>query len=139
MSVNRVILVGRVGKTPDIRKTNSGTEIASFSLATSESWKDRDSGDRKEKTEWVNISVFNENLVNVVKNYVNVGSQLYIEGKLQTRKYEKDGVDRYVTEVVLQNFGGTIVLLNKPEDKADKPQSKPAKSHGVDESSEIPF
>lgn len=140
MSVNKVILVGNVGKDPEIRTTQSGAEIASFSLATSESWRDKASGERKEKTEWHNVVVFNSALVGVVANYVKKGSQVYIEGSIQTRKWQdKDGNDRYSTEVVLQNFGGTIVLLNKPEDKADKPQSKPAKSHGVDESSEIPF
>jgi single-strand DNA-binding protein len=112
-SVNKVILVGNLGKDPEIRTTQSGTEIASFSIATSESWKDKSTGERKEKTEWHNIVVFNERLVTVVKNYVKKGSKLYIEGALQTRKWtDKEGHDRYTTEVVLQNFNGTLTMLD---------------------------
>src|ERR1700685_1660703 len=102
VSVNKVILVGNLGKDPEIRSTQDGREIASFSLATSQSWKDNATGERKEKTEWHNIVVFNTNLVGVVKNYVKKGSKLYIEGALQTRKWtDKDGRERYSTEVVL--------------------------------------
>ena len=112
-SVNKVILVGRLGKDPEIRSTQDGREIASFSLATSETWKDKNSGERKEKTEWHNIVIFNPNLVTVVKNYVKKGASLYIEGALQTRKWtDKDGHDRYSTEVVLQNFNGNLTMLD---------------------------
>ena len=112
-SVNKVILVGRLGKDPEIRSTQDGREIASLSLATSETWKDKNSGERKEKTEWHNIVIFNPNLVTVVKNYVKKGANLYIEGALQTRKWtDKDGHDRYSTEVVLQNFNGTLTMLD---------------------------
>ncbi len=112
-SVNKVILVGNLGKDPEIRSTQDGREIASFSLATSESWKDKNSGERKEKTEWHNIVIFNPSLVTVVKNYVKKGSKLYIEGALQTRKWQdKDGHDRYSTEVVLQAFNGNLTMLD---------------------------
>lgn len=118
-SVNKVILIGNVGKDPEIRSTQDGKEIASLSLATSESWKDKNSGERKEKTEWHRISIFNEGLVKVVKNYVKKGSKLYIEGQLQTRKWtDKDGVEKYSTEVVLQNYGGTLTMLDGKKDDA---------------------
>jgi single-strand DNA-binding protein len=123
-SINRVILIGNVGKTPEIRSTQDGKEIASFSIATSESWKDRN-GERQTKTEWTNIVVFNESLVKVVKSYVKKGSKLYIEGALQARKWtDKDGADRYSTEVVLKAYNGSIVLLDKKED--DAPEQMPA-------------
>lgn len=116
-SVNKVILIGNVGKDPEIRSTQDGREIANLSIATSESWKDKNTGERKEKTEWHRISIFNEGLVGVVKNYVKKGSKLYIEGQLQTRKWtDKDGVEKYSTEVVLQNFGGTLVMLDSKKD-----------------------
>ncbi len=113
MTVNRVILVGGVGQEPDIRATSNGKEIANIRLATSESWKDKMTGERKTKTEWHNVVVYNEGLVNVVKNYVKKGSKLYIEGSLQTRKWQdKSGNDRYTTEIVLQGFGGTLKMLD---------------------------
>jgi len=111
MSVNRAILIGRVGKDPEIRASKMGKDIASFSLATSESWKDK-SGERKEVTTWHNIVVFNEGLAGVVKNYVKKGSQLYVEGAIQNRKWQdNEGADRYITEIVLQAYGGTLQLL----------------------------
>src|SRR6185437_5243659 len=115
-SVNTVILVGRVGKDPEVRATQDGRELASFSLATSENWKDKNTGERKEKTEWSNVVVLNGNLVGVVKNYVKKGSLLYLEGSLQTRKWQdKQGQDRYTTEVVLQGFACSLVMLSKFE------------------------
>lgn len=121
-SINKVILVGRAGNDPDIRTTQDGREIANLSVATSESWKDK-SGERKERTEWHRVSVFNENLVKVVKNYVRKGSKLYIEGQLQTRKWtDSSGVEKHSTEVVLQNYGGNITLLdNKRDDEQAEP------------------
>ena len=111
-SLNKVILIGNVGKDPEIRTTNDGREIASFSLATGESWKDRATGERKERTEWHRIVVFNEGLIGVIKNYVQKGSKLYLEGNLQTRKWQdQEGKDRYTTEVVLQNYTGNLTLL----------------------------
>lgn len=115
-SVNKVILIGRVGKDPDIRTMNSGDRVASFSLATSETWRDKSSGERKEKTEWHNVVIFNENLVKIVENYVKKGAAIYVEGALQTRKYEKEGSDRYVTEIVLKAFNGTLTLLGSKPD-----------------------
>ena len=107
-SLNKVQLIGNLGNDPDI--INEG-KIAKFSLATSESWKDKASGERKTKTEWHNIVVYNEGLVGVIQQYVKKGSKVYVEGQLQTRKWEdKDGVTKYTTEIVLQNFNGTLTL-----------------------------
>lgn len=112
-SVNKVILIGNVGRDPEIRSTQNGKELANLSIATSESWKDRNTGERKEKTEWHRVVVFNEGLVNVIKNYINKGSKLYIEGQLQTRKWQdQSGQDKYSTEVVLQGFGGVLTMLD---------------------------
>ncbi len=111
--VNKVILVGNLGKDPEIRSLNNGKEVASFSVATSESWKDQ-SGERQERTTWHNVVIFNEGLVKVAKNYLRKGSKVYVEGKLQTRKWtDQAGADRYTTEVVLQAFHGELVLLDK--------------------------
>jgi single-strand DNA-binding protein len=112
-SLNKVMLIGNVGKDPEVRSFANGGKVCSFSLATSESWKDKNSGERREKTDWHNISIFNENLVRIVEQYVKKGSKLYIEGSLQTRKWQdQSGADKYTTEVVLQNFNGTLVLLD---------------------------
>ena len=111
-SVNKVILVGNVGKDPEIRKTQSGKPVASFSIATSEIWKDKSSGERKEKTEWHKVVCFNDNISKIIEAYVKKGSSVYVEGQLQTRKWtDKDGVDKYSTEVVLQAFNGSLTLL----------------------------
>ncbi len=113
MSVNKVILVGNLGKDPEIRSTKDGKEIANFSVATSESWKDKSSGERKSKTEWHRVSVFSQGLVGIIKSYVKKGTKVYIEGQLQTRKWtDSNGVDKYTTEVVLQNFNSTLQLLD---------------------------
>lgn len=114
-SVNKVTLLGNVGKDPDIRTLNNGNRVASFSIATSETWRDKASGERKEKTDWHNVVVFNDGLVKVIENYVRKGSKLYVEGALKTRKYEKDGRDVYATEVVLQQYGGSLVLLGEKQ------------------------
>jgi single-strand DNA-binding protein len=116
-SVNKVILVGNLGRDPEIRSMQDGREIANFSIATSESWKDKNTGERKEKTEWHRVVIFNEALVKVVKNYVKKGSKLYIEGALQTRKYtDKDGQEKYSTEVVLQGYNGQLTMLDSKRD-----------------------
>src|SRR4051812_13930385 len=115
-SVNKVILVGTLGKDPEIRSTQDGREIVNLSVATSESWKDKSSGERKEKTEWNRVVIFSEGLVKVAKSYLSKGSKVYLEGTLQTRKWtDKDGQDKYSTEVVLQGFGASLVMLNKVE------------------------
>jgi single-strand DNA-binding protein len=112
-SVNKVILVGNLGADPEIRSTQDGREIAKLRIATSESWKDRASGERRERTEWHNVVIFSDALVNVVKNYTHKGSKLYIEGALQTRKWtDQQGQERYTTEVVLQGFNATLTLLD---------------------------
>jgi len=112
-SVNKVILVGNVGKDPETRTFNNGGKVCNFSLATSETWRDKQSGEKRESTQWHNIAIFNENLVKVVENYVKKGTKLYLEGQLQTRKWQdRDGNDRWTTEVVLQRFRGELVLLD---------------------------
>jgi single-strand DNA-binding protein len=112
-SINKVILVGNVGKDPEIRTTQDGKEIASFSLATSESWRDKFTGERKDRTEWHRIVIFNEGLVNIIKNYVHKGSKLYIEGSLHTRKWnDNTGVEKFTTEIVLQGYNCTLTILD---------------------------
>ena len=112
-SVNKVILVGNVGKDPEIRRTQDGRPIANLRIATSESWRDKNTGEKREKTEWHSVVVFNEPLVKVIEQYVKKGAKLYLEGQLQTRKWQdKDGQDRYSTEVVLQGFNGTLTMLD---------------------------
>lgn len=114
MSLNKVILIGNVGKDPEIRQTQAGDSVANFSLATSESWKDRATGEKFERTEWHNIAVFSEGIVKIIQSYVKKGSKIYVEGKLQTRKWQdKDGKDRYTTEILLQSYNSKLVLLDK--------------------------
>lgn len=111
-SVNKVILVGNLGRDPEIRSFPNGGRVANFSIATSESWKDKNSGERKERTEWHRISVTNDALVGVVERYLKKGSKVYIEGQLETRKYEKDGREMYTTEVVLRPYRGELTMLD---------------------------
>jgi single-strand DNA-binding protein len=111
-SVNKVILIGNLGADPEIRRTQDGKPIANLNIATSESWRDRNSGERKEKTEWHRVVIFNEGLCKVAEQYLKKGATVYIEGQLQTRKWQdKDGQDRYSTEVVLQGFNSTLTML----------------------------
>jgi single-strand DNA-binding protein len=113
-SVNKVILVGNLGADPEIRRTQDGRPIANLRLATSESWKDKTTGERREKTEWHRVVIFNENLCRIAEQYLKKGSKIYIEGALQTRKWQdQSGQDRYSTEVVLQNFRGELTLLDR--------------------------
>ncbi|UCM85462.1 MAG: single-stranded DNA-binding protein [Rickettsia endosymbiont of Culicoides impunctatus] len=112
-SLNKAILIGNLGRDPEIRHTADGKEIASFSVATSETWKDRTTGEKKEKTEWHRVVVFNEGLVSVVKNYAKKGTRVYLEGILQTRKWVDNlGHEKYTTEIVLQNFNSQFILLD---------------------------
>lgn len=112
-SLNKVMLIGNVGKDPEIRSTQEGREIAQLVLATSDSWKDRSSGERREKTEWHRIVVFPEGLVTIIKNYVKKGSKLFIEGSLHTRKWEdSSGQEKYTTEIVIQGFNGSLTMLD---------------------------
>jgi single-strand DNA-binding protein len=112
-SVNKVILVGNLGADPEIRSLNSGDKVANIRIATSETWRDKNSGERREKTEWHNVVMFDQNLVKVAENYLKKGSKVYVEGQLQTRKWQdRDGNDRYTTEVVLQRFRGELHMLD---------------------------
>ncbi len=112
-SVNKVILVGNLGADPEIRRTQDGRPIANFNIATSESWRDKSTGERREKTEWHRVVVFNEGLCKIIEQYVKKGSKIYIEGALQTRKWtNKEGNDQYTTEVVLQGFNGNLTMLD---------------------------
>ncbi|MBU1211020.1 MAG: single-stranded DNA-binding protein [Alphaproteobacteria bacterium] len=112
-SVNKVILVGNLGRDPEIRRTQDGRPIANLRIATSESWRDKATGERREKTEWHSVAIFNEGLCKVAEQYLRKGSKVYIEGQLQTRKWQgQDGQDRYSTEVVLQGFNGTLHMLD---------------------------
>src|SRR6266513_4705051 len=111
-SVNKVILVGNLGADPEIRRTQDGRPIANLRVATSDSWRDKASGERREKTEWHRVVIFNENLARIAEQYLKKGSSVYIEGQLQTRKYtDKDGVEKYSTEVVLQNYRGELTMI----------------------------
>ena len=112
-SVNKVILVGNLGKDPEVRRMTSGEPVVNLSIATSESWRDKASGERKEKTEWHRVVIFNKNLAEVAEKYLKKGSKVYVEGQLQTRKWtDKDGAEKYSTEVVLQNFRGELTMLD---------------------------
>ena len=112
-SINKVILVGHLGKDPQVRVMNSGGKVVSFSIATGESWVDKQSGEKREKTEWHPVVIFNEGLAGIAEKYLKKGSKAYIEGQLQTRKYtDQSGADKYITEVVLQRFRGELVLLS---------------------------
>ena len=156
-SVNKVILVGNLGKDPEIRTLNSGDRVANLTLATSESWRDRTSGEKKEKTEWHRIVIFNDNLVKVAESYLKKGSTVYIEGSLQTRKWtDNSGVEKYSTEIVLQKFRGELTMLGGRGDSGSAPdrdeggygfsdggapakKSGPSESFSADLDDEIPF
>lgn len=137
MSVNKVILLGNVGQDPIIRTTQDGKKIASLTLATSEKWKDKTSKEVKEKTEWHKVVVFADGLANIVEKYVAKGSKLYIEGQLQTRQYQDNGVQKYITETVLKGFGCKLEMLNsgnKSENIEPQVESEPS---GIED--DIPF
>lgn len=151
-SVNKVILVGNLGADPDIRSMQSGDEVCNLSIATSESWKDKASGERKERTEWHRVVVFNQGLVTVCKNYLKKGAKVYIEGQLETRSWEQDGQKKYTTEIVLRPFRGELTMLdargqgggmsNGPQDNYQSNQSSGGQrqSAPVDQfEDEIPF
>ena len=115
-SINKVILIGNLGAAPEIRSTQSGKQIANLRMATTENWRDKHTGERKEKTEWHTVVIFNDGLCKVAEHYLRKGSKVYVEGQLQTRKWQdRDGNDRYSTEVVLQGFGSTLVMLDSRE------------------------
>jgi single-strand DNA-binding protein len=143
-SVNKVIVVGNVGRDPEIRSTQGGTRIANLSVATSESWSDKGSGQKQEKTEWHRIAVFNDRLVDVIERYVTKGSSVYVEGQLQTRKWtDQAGVEKYSTEIVLSKFKGELTLLGGGEREEAAPQRRvqpPTKNPAEDDDFDsIPF
>lgn len=112
-SVNKVILVGNLGRDPEVRTLNNGGKVVNLNLATSETWRDKQSGDRQERTEWHKVVIFNENLADVAERFLRKGSKVYVEGQLQTRKYtDKDGAEKYTTEVVLQRYRGELTMLD---------------------------
>ena len=129
-SVNKVILVGNLGRDPEVRTTQSGSKIVNLSLATSETWKDKNSGERRERTEWHRVVIFNEKLGEIAEKYLRKGSKIYLEGQLQTRKWtDQSGADKYSTEIVLQNFRGAIVMLGDKDggqQAAQEPQAHAA-------------
>ena len=141
-SVNKVILIGNLGKDPEIRSMQDGKTIVNFSIATSENWKDKSSGESREKTEWHRVVIFNEHLAKIAQNYLKKGSKVYVEGQLQTRKWtDQSGVEKYTTEVVLQRFKGELTMLdgrseervgNEVQNKTEAPPS-----NNMDD--EIPF
>ncbi|HAL07455.1 MAG TPA: single-stranded DNA-binding protein, partial [Brevundimonas sp.] len=111
-SVNKVILIGNLGRDPEIRSLNNGDRVANLRIATSETWRDKSTGERKEKTEWHSVVIFNDNIVKVAENYLKKGSTVYIEGSLQTRKWtDQQGVEKYSTEIVIQRFNGQLTML----------------------------
>ena len=154
-SVNKVILLGNLGKDPDIRSMNSGNKVASFSLATSKRWKDKATQEQKDKTSWHNIVVFGDGLVGIVEKYVKKGSKIYVEGELQTRKWQdQEGKDRYTTEVVVQGYNCNLTLLdsrnnsnNTIENQTDVSQNvsdtdnslSSTKTDSSDDDDDIPF
>jgi len=122
-SVNKVILVGNLGADPEIRRLNSGDQVANLRIATSESWRDRNSGERKERTEWHSVVIFNDNLAKVAEQYLKKGMKVYIEGQLQTRKWQdQNGNDRYTTEVVLQKYRGELQMLDSRGESSGRSQ-----------------
>lgn len=145
-SVNRVTLLGNLGRDPEVRHTQDGKPIVNLSLATTESWRDRNSGERKEKTEWHRVVIFNENLAKVADAYLKKGSTVYIEGQLQTRKWtDKDGSEKYSTEIVLQQYGGSLVMIGGKDGSSERPSPqefvKEAQKRfpGAELSDEVPF
>lgn len=144
MSVNKVILVGNLGRDPEVRALNSGDKVCNLSVATSESWRDKATGEKKEKSEWHRVVIFNDNLTKVAENYLRKGSKVYIEGQLQTRKWtDSSGQEKYSTEIVLQRFRGELQILDsKGESQGQTPaqygSSQPAQA-AADIDDEIPF
>ena len=139
-SLNKVLLIGRLGADPEVKQMVNGKNVARLSLATSNTWKDKNTGEKKEKTEWHRVVIFNEGLVGVVENYVKKGSKLYIEGSLQTRKWTDDsGTEKYTTEVIVQGYGGRIDMLdgknNNNKDIPEEPKNMSEKSENLKQDS----
>lgn len=149
-SLNKALLIGHLGRDPEIRTTQTGTRVANLSIATSESWRDKNSGDRKEKTEWHRVVVFNDKLVDVIEKYARKGQKVYVEGQIQTRKWtDQSGAEKYSTEIVLQAYGGTFTMLERsggsePEEESQDAGHSSGREHGSAKQSndlddDIPF
>jgi len=151
-SINKVILLGRLGADPEIRMSQDGKKIAKFSLATSESWKDKQSGEKKEKTEWHKIIIFSSGLADITEKYLKKGSLIYIEGQISTRKYtDQSGTEKYITEIVLQGYNSQLTMIdNRPENSEnlsspsientlDKKENADESLQGIDIDDEVPF
>jgi len=139
-SLNKVLLIGRLGADPEIKQMVNGKNVARLSLATSNTWKDKNTGEKKEKTEWHRVVIFNEGLVNVVQQYVKKGTQVYIEGQLTTRKWkdEKSGLDRYSTEVVLQGFSSSFKILSSKNSQIENSQENDTEKSSLPNDKNIP-
>ena len=139
-SLNKVLLIGRLGTDPEIKQMVNGKSVARLSLATSNTWKDKNTGEKKEKTEWHRIVIFNEGLVNVVQQYVKKGAQVYIEGQLTTRKWrdEKAGIDKYSTEVVLQGFNSSFKILSSKNNQIENTQGESVVKSSLPDNENIP-
>ena len=133
-SLNKVLLIGRLGADPEIKQMVNGKSVARLSLATSQSWKDKNTGEKKEKTEWHRIVVFNEGLVNVVQQYLKKGAQIYVEGQLSTRKWkdEQSGQDKYSTEIIIQGYNSSLTMLGSSNNLQNESLSKPSKQSSDD-------
>lgn len=146
-SVNKCIIVGNLGADPEIRRLNSGDPVVNLRIATSETWRDKQSGERKEKTEWHSVVIFNDSLAKVAEQYLRKGMKVYVEGSLQTRKWQdQSGNDRYSTEIVLQKFRGELQMLDKPDGQAQARETSPSGGYGgssydadTDDTDSIPF
>lgn len=137
-SLNKVMLIGNLGKDPEVRHTQDGKAIVNLSVATAETWKDKNTGEKKEKTEWHRVVIFNDGLAKVAEAYLKKGSTVYLEGQLQTRKWtDKDGVEKYSTEIVLQNFRGEMVLLGSKDGTADRPSQEQKAQEFKDEAKRV--
>jgi single-strand DNA-binding protein len=139
-SLNKVLLIGRLGADPEIKQMVNGKSVARLSLATSNTWKDKNTGEKKEKTEWHRVVIFNEGLVNVVQQYVKKGAQVYIEGELTTRKWkdEKAGIDKYSTEIVLQGFNSTFKILSSKNSQVESIQENSSEKSSLPDDKNVP-
>ena len=138
-SINKVILVGNLGADPEIRSTKDGRPVCNLSIATSESWKDKNTGEKREKTEWHRVVIFNEGLARIAEQYLRKGSKVYLEGQLQTRKWQdQNGVDKYTTEVVLQGYGGNLTMLDSRNSGSDSFQPSAGSAPAMTESAGAP-
>jgi single-strand DNA-binding protein len=139
--LNRCEFIGRLGADPEIRRMGSGDPVVNLRLAVSDNWRDKNSGERKERTEWISVVIFNEQIAKVAEQYLKKGARIFVAGSMQTRKWEKDGVERYTTEIVLQKFRGELQMLDTPQTGAPArtKREEPAKAFADDLSDDLPF